>query len=116
MLPTSARCPLDGTNGLVLRADAAAAFNRMAAADGMPCAGNSYRSYSQQVALYRQKPSLAAVPDTSNHGWGVAVDFTCGADSDGSTAYRWLKANGPIFGWTHPAWAEPDGNRQEPWR
>lgn len=115
MLPTSARCPLDGTNGLVLRADAAAAFNRMAAADGMPCAGNSYRSYSQQVALYRQKPSLAAVPDTSNHGWGVAVDFTCGADSDGSTAYRWLKANGPIFGWTHPAWAEPDGNSQEPW-
>lgn len=115
MLPTSALCPLDGTNGLVLRADAAVAFNRMAAAGGMPCAGNSYRSYAQQVALYRQKPSLAAVPGTSNHGWGVAVDFACGTDTYGSPAYAWLKANAPRFGWTHPAWAEPGGNRQEPW-
>ncbi len=115
MLPTSALCPLVGTNGLVLRADAAAAFNRMAAAGGMPCAGNSYRSYAEQVALYRQKPSLAAVPGTSNHGWGVAVDFACGADSYGSPAYAWLKANGPRFGWTHPAWAEPGGGRPEPW-
>ena len=115
MLPTSALCPLDGTNGLVLRADAAAAFNRMAAAGGMPCPGNSYRSYSQQVALYKVKPSLAAVPGTSNHGWGVAIDFACGADSYGSAAYQWLKTNGPRFGWNHPAWAEPGGSRQEPW-
>ena len=115
MLATSALCPLDGTDGLVLRADAAAAFNRMAAAGGMPCAGNSYRSYSEQVALYRVKPSLAAVPGTSNHGWGVAVDFACGAESFGSSAYRWLTANGPAYGWTHPSWAEAGGKRPEPW-
>jgi hypothetical protein len=115
MLPLSALCPLNGTNGLVLRADAAAAFNRMAAAGGMPCAGNSYRSYAEQVALYRIKPNLAAVPGTSNHGWGVAVDFACGAESFGTAAYQWLKANGPTYGWTHPSWAEPGGSRPEPW-
>ena len=115
MLPASALCPLRGTSGLLLRADAAAAFNRMAAAGGMPCAGNSYRSYSQQVALYAQKPSLAAVPGTSNHGWGVAIDFACGAERFGSPGYQWLKANGPKYGWTHPSWAEPGGSRPEPW-
>ena len=115
MLPVGALCPLDGTNGLLLRADAAAAFNRMAAAGGMPCAGDSYRSYGEQVAVYRTRPGLAAVPGTSNHGWGVAVDFACGADQFGSPAYRWLKANGPRFGWNHPAWAEPGGSRPEPW-
>ncbi len=115
LLPSSALCPLEGTQGLLLRADAAAAFNRMAAAGGMPCAGNSYRSYSEQVALYRVKPSLAAVPGTSNHGWGVAVDFACGAESFGSAGYLWLKAHGPTYGWTHPSWAEPGGNRPEPW-
>lgn len=103
MLPKSALCPLDGTGGLLLRVDAAAAFNRMAASGGMPCPGNSYRNYSEQVALFRVKPDLAAVPGTSNHGWGVAVDFTCGADSYGSPAYLWLKAHAPAFGWTHPA-------------
>ena len=115
MLPTSALCPLVGTDGLLLRADAAAAFNRMAAAGGMPCAGNSYRSYGEQVSLYRVKPSLAAVPGTSNHGWGVAVDFACGADRFGSPGYQWLKAHGPTYGWTHPDWAEPGGSRPEPW-
>lgn len=115
LLPPEALCPLDGTAGLLLRADAAAAFNRMAAAGGMPCAGNSYRSYSEQVALYSIKPDLAAVPGTSNHGWGVAVDFACGAERFGSDAYLWLKANGPVYGWNHPSWAEPDGGRPEPW-
>ncbi len=115
LIPSNALCPLDGTNGLLLRADAAAAFNRMAAAGGMPCAGNSYRSYAQQVAVYRVKPNLAAVPGTSNHGWGVAVDFACGAESFGSPGYNWLKKNGPSYGWNHPSWAEPGGSRPEPW-
>ena len=113
--PRQRAVPAAGTNGLLLRADAAAAFNKMAAAGGMPCAGNSYRSYAQQVAVYAEKPSLAAVPGTSNHGWGVAVDFACGAERFGSSAYQWLKAHGPTYGWTHPSWAEPGGSRPEPW-
>lgn len=40
---------------------------------------SSYRTYAQQQYLYNLylsgKGNLAAVPGTSNHGWGVAVDF-----------------------------------------
>lgn len=39
---------------------------------------SSYRTYDQQVYLYEQylngTGALAAVPGTSNHGWGLAVD------------------------------------------
>lgn len=113
-LPDTALCPLVVGNGHKLRADAAAAFNRMYAA-GAPCITDSYRSYAGQVDLYQRKPNLAAVPGTSNHGWGIAVDFGCGADSFDSPAYAWLKANAGAFGFAHPTWAEPGGSRPEPW-
>lgn len=39
---------------------------------------SSYRTYEQQVELYNDylngTGNLAAVPGTSNHGWGLAVD------------------------------------------
>jgi len=38
---------------------------------------SSYRTYDQQVQLYNDYlngGNLAAVPGTSNHGWGLAVD------------------------------------------
>ena len=35
--------------------------------------------------------------------------------SGGPAGYQWLKANGPLYGWTHPSWAEPGGSRPEPW-
>ncbi len=114
MLPESTLCPLDVGGGHRLRADAADAFNRMYAAGG-PCVTDSYRSYAGQVDVFRRKPDLAAVPGTSNHGWGVAVDFGCGAESFGSPAYAWLKANAGRFGFAHPVWAEPGGSRPEPW-
>lgn len=113
-LPASALCPLAGAPGHRLRRDAAAAYNRMAAA-GAPCITDSYRDYAGQVSVFARKPGLAAVPGTSNHGLGVAIDFGCGAATFGSPAYNWLKANGPQYGWTHPAWAEPGGGRPEPW-
>ena len=114
MLPESALCPLDVGGGHRLRADAAAAFNRLYAAGG-PCVTDSYRTYAGQVDVFRRKPDLAAVPGTSNHGWGVAVDFGCGADSFDSPAYAWLKSNAGRFGFAHPLWAEPGGSRPEPW-
>ncbi len=119
-IPASALCPLSYAPGHLLRADAAAAFNRLTdaakAARGVPvCVTDSYRSYSEQVRLYAEKPSLAAVPGTSNHGWGVAVDLCGGVQSYGTSAYLWMKANAPAYGWVHPSWAEPGGSRQEPW-
>lgn len=119
-LDRSALCPLDGAPGHALRADAAAAFNRLTAAaladrGARLCVNDSYRSYAGQVSVFRRMPRLAAVPGTSRHGLGVAVDLGCGAERFGSSTYRWLKSNAGRFGWVHPAWAEPGGALPEPW-
>lgn len=68
--------------------------------------GGTYRTYDQQVTLFNQRyqtppvpgaatktwngvvysirpgMSMAAVPGTSNHGWGIAVDFAYGSGPD----------------------------------
>ncbi len=113
-------CPLWQAPGHRLRADAAKAFNAMsqyrASTSGAPlCVTDSYRSYGEQASLYRRKPGLAAVPGTSNHGWGVAVDFCGGVQDSSSAAFRWMNANAPRFGWNHPDWARPSGSKPEAW-
>jgi LAS superfamily LD-carboxypeptidase LdcB len=113
-------CPLWRAPGHRLRADAAKAFNAMsqyhARTVGSPlCVTDSYRSYSEQVSVYHRKPGLAAVPGTSNHGWGLAVDFCGGIQSSGSSAYRWMEANAGRFGFIHPDWAKPSGSKPEAW-
>ena len=113
-LPPEVLCPLTVGSGHRLRADAARAFNRMAEAYDL-CITDSYRSYGAQVDVYARKPGLAAVPGTSNHGLGVAVDLCGGVETFGTPAYRWMKANAPRYGWVHPSWAEPGGSRPEPW-
>ena len=111
LIPPSAMCPL-GVAGHVLRCDAAAAYRAMSAAFatafGSPiCITDSYRTYASQVRLYGQKPTLAAVPGTSNHGWGLAVDLCGGIEHYGTAPYTWMKANAGRFGFLHPDWAEP---------
>lgn len=123
LIPTSALCGIGikiGSGAAVLRCDAAAAFRKLAPAYaqafGHPiCLTDAYRSYAQQVAVYRERPSLAAVPGTSNHGWGLAVDLCGGLQTAGSPQDRWMHANAGRFGWAHPKWAEPGGSRPEPW-
>ena len=111
LIPPSAMCPL-GVGDHRLRCDAAAAYRAMSAAFagafGSPiCITDSYRTYASQVRLYGQKPALAAVPGTSNHGWGLAVDLCGGIEHYGTPQYTWLKANAGRFGFLHPDWAEP---------
>jgi hypothetical protein len=120
MIPAALLCPLWGAPYQLLRADAAAAFTRMSKAyaeefDRPICVTDSYRSYQMQVDLARRKPTLAAVPGTSNHGWAKAVDLCDGVNVFGTPTHEWLKANAPRFGWFHPGWAEPGGSRPEPW-
>jgi cell wall-associated NlpC family hydrolase len=119
LIPPSAMCPL-GAAGHTLRCDAAAAYRAMSAAYagafGTPlCITDSYRSYAGQVRLYGQKPALAAVPGTSNHGWGLAVDLCGGIERFGTPQYDWMKANSGRYGFLHPDWAEPGNGREEPW-
>jgi hypothetical protein len=119
LIPPSALCPL-GVAGHLLRCDAAAAWRAMAGAFAAAfgtqmCITDSYRTYASQVRLYGQKPALAAVPGTSNHGWGLAVDLCGGIDKFGTAQYQWMVANAGRFGWLHPNWADPGNGREEPW-
>ena len=120
MIDPGALCPLWGAPGQLLRADAALAFEALsrawAAQYGVPlCVTDSYRSFGDQVQLYATKPSLAARPGTSNHGWGVALDLCGGVQRFDSEQHLWMARNGPQFGWFHPQWARQGGSKPEPW-
>ena len=71
--------------------------------------------YAEQVRLYGEKPELAAVPGTSDHGWGLAVDLCGGVERFGTPQYAWMVANAGRFGFLHPGWADPGNGREEPW-
>ena len=119
-IPLAALCPIWGAPADYLRADAAYAFNRLSVAYaqqfGRPiCVTDSYRPYADQVRIYAASPNLAAVPGTSNHGWGTAADLCGGVESFGTATHEWLLLHAPGFGWFHPAWAEPTGSKPEAW-
>uniref|UniRef100_UPI0037D9FC75 D-alanyl-D-alanine carboxypeptidase family protein n=1 Tax=Streptomonospora wellingtoniae TaxID=3075544 RepID=UPI0037D9FC75 len=118
LLPQNSLCKLH-TGGEFLRADAAIDFLKMNQAyserfgEGM-CLTSSYRDLSNQQRLYATKPpGMAAVPGTSNHGWGLAVDLCGGVQSQGSAQFNWLEANSTKWNWFHPQWAY--SNPFEPW-
>ena len=79
------------------------------------CVTDSYRTFESQVRLYGLKPALAAIPGTSNHGWGLAVDLCGGIQSFGTPEYAWMTRYAPNFGWSNPPWAQPGRGREEPW-
>ncbi|MGH3948935.1 MAG: NlpC/P60 family protein, partial [Pseudonocardiaceae bacterium] len=119
LIPGSVLCSI-GIGSHALRCDAAQAFVLMSRAFAEQfgrglCVTDSYRTFNAQVDLYRRKPALAAVPGTSNHGWGLALDMCGGVQSFGTPQYGWLAANGPAFGWVNPPWARKGGGREEPW-
>jgi len=92
-----------------------------------------YRTFQQQQQLWNNYKNdtgnLAAVPGSSNHGWGIALDldgmYTPGGDR-GATSdrfdyvytekYNWLYENGQQFEITNPSWARDRAPGQdEPW-
>lgn len=119
-LPESTLCPLSTGRGHRLRTDAAGAFEQLQAAYtaslGRPlCVTDSYRSYAAQVDVFARKPSLAAVPGTSQHGLGLALDLCGGVQTFGSVEHEWMRAHAPELGWHHPRWAQSTGRKPEPW-
>ncbi|MGV8977847.1 MAG: M15 family metallopeptidase [Cellulomonas sp.] len=119
-IPASALCELTFAAGAELRCDAAAAIEQLDVAYrgqfGTDLViSDSYRPYASQIACLRTKGSLCAVPGTSNHGLGKAVDLGGGAQSFGTAQHRWLLANAATYGWTLPTWARVGGSKPEPW-
>lgn len=133
-IPTSALAVFD-SSGHYLRGDMASQFHLMAAAlhaatggtiVSAPGADACYRTVAQQdvdYAAYKAGTSagVAAVPGTSNHGWGMAIDITgYELTSDywsGSTyhntgaVWQWLLANAARYGFT---WTTGHASK-EPW-
>lgn len=119
-LPDSVLCVLPGGSDERLRADAALAFVRLAAAYqsafGEPiCLTDGYRTLGEQQQLRRTKPRFAARPGSSEHGWGLAVDLSCGVQSFRSPRHAWMVENAGRYGWFLPEWAQRGGARPEPW-
>lgn len=82
-----------------LRKDAAAAWN---APGGPADAGlvptgsrSSYRTYAEQEQLYAELGAgMAAVPGTSNHGLGIAIDLP------EQWMWDWMEKHGAKYGWS----------------
>jgi len=109
-LPLALLTPISGTNELMW-APAAQAFERMrfdAAGAGVDLGvTDAYRPVDQQyklaeeLGLYSQG-GAAAVPGTSEHGWGRALDL----DLD-DKALGWLRTNGWKYGYVETVPREP---------
>ncbi|WP_448631325.1 M15 family metallopeptidase [Cellulomonas soli] len=93
-----------GSTGHRLWAPAAEKLTQLiagAAADGVTVGiTDSYRSYEAQVDVAERKGlykngGLAAVPGTSDHGWGMAVDLSL----DGK-AQTWMREHAGEYGFT----------------
>jgi len=104
----------------MLRPDAATQLERLNEAYrlefgmDMPIS-STYRTFAGQVQARARSGMWAATPGTSNHGWGIAVDFTGGINRFGTPQHRWMQENAPAFGWIHPEWARRGGRLPEPW-
>lgn len=117
LLPSDALCDL--YDDKQLRADAAVDFlglNMKYVADFGEniCITSAYRDLPNQHRVYAEvAPGFAAVPGTSNHGLGQAIDLGCGIQNFRSERWNWMEANGSEYGWHHPAWAK--SSPFEPW-
>jgi len=77
----------------------------------------TYRDYATQVAMRDALGSIAAVPGTSMHGTGLALDvpeLPC-EYGYGTPQHTWLTTTGRSFGWVQPSWAAKHGSNPEYW-
>lgn len=135
-IPTSAMTQVSVAKGSpYLRPDAAESYGQLSEAfrrqfgQSLPIT-EAYRTYALQYQYFTERytrvagptniqfegsywalrdgQSPAAVPGTSNHGWGVAADFGGGVASYGTAQKNWMNANAPSYGW------EPTGDSFSP--
>lgn len=82
-------------------------------------ATDGYRDRETQVVLYNKylngTGAPAAVPGTSNHGLGKALDLASNINVFGTPEHKWMRENAGKYGWAHPYWARQGGGREEAW-
>ncbi len=78
---------------------------------------DSYRDLEAQIRARVTHGYLAAIPGTSNHGWGLAIDISGNSLPGGyqGTQYLWLRQQLTGYNWVLPAWARPGGSKPEAW-
>lgn len=109
-VPAEALAPVGETNHRLFApaANGLTALIEDAAADGVDIGiTDSYRPLAVQERLAREKGlysqgGLAAVPGTSNHGWGVATDL----DLD-TAGLAWMRENAWRYGFVEDVPREP---------
>lgn len=62
----------------------------------------------------RPGTAAAAVPGTSQHGWGLALDLGSNVNNYGTPENNWVRENAGRFGWWWPTWARKSPS-YEPW-
>ena len=72
------------------------------------------KTYRGVRYVRRRGTATAAVPGTSNHGTGLAVDVGDGVNKGSGEVWDWLKRYAGMFGWFNPEWAKLE-NYYEPW-
>ncbi|MDQ0373381.1 M15 family metallopeptidase [Cellulomonas humilata] len=119
-IPLKVLCVVAFAPSQHLRCDAAEALARLNAAYRVDFGhdlkiSGSYRTLDEQISTRAAKGTMAAVPGTSNHGWGLAIDLDQ-ANGYRSAQYAWLKANAMTYGWHHPVYMDEGGRGpHEPW-
>ena len=136
--PNVNHCQPTGSHKRYMRAEAAKALEEMfaaAKADGYDLwVKTAYRSYSNQYATYtwmlqyrgvEEAVYYHAVPGTSEHQTGLAVDIVCKASNyenelifEKTKEYEWLRENCYKYGFTLRYWKDKEhitGYNYEPW-
>jgi len=84
---------------------------------------DSYRTFNEQIKikdkkLKEGKSGEAAKPGTSNHGWGLAFDFSTHYNNKSgfqSETYKWMLENAPRFGFESPPILRDGAGSDESW-
>ncbi|GEL97763.1 M15 family metallopeptidase [Cellulomonas terrae] len=119
-IPLKVLCPVAFAPSHRLRCDAAEALARLNVAfradfgHDLRITG-AYRTLEEQISTRAAKGTMAAVPGTSNHGWGLAIDLDQ-VNGYRAAPYVWLKAHAMTYGWHHPVYMDEGGRGpHEPW-
>lgn len=103
-------CNVQAANVIDINVSLASQLNKLikdARAAGINFGGGGFRSFDEQVNLYNAHCNSSgscspptAVPGTSNHEKGLAIDFTVNDNSidRGSPGFNWLVANAANYG------------------